>query len=62
MFGIINWKYLGFAILIMLAGLQGVPDELHEAAAIDGAGWWKAQWHITLPLLGPTIRIWVFCR
>ena len=60
MFGIISWKYLGFAILIMLAGLQGVPDELHEAAAIDGAGWWKAQWHITLPLLGPTIRIWVF--
>src|SRR5690606_15718911 len=60
MFGIISWKYLGFAILIMLAGLQGVPDELHEAAAIDGAGWWKAQWYITLPLLGPTIRIWVF--
>ena len=60
MFGIISWKYLGFAILIMLAGLQGVPEELHEAAAIDGAGWWKAQWYITLPLLGPTIRIWVF--
>jgi raffinose/stachyose/melibiose transport system permease protein len=60
MFWIISWKYLGFAILIMLAGLQGVPDELHEAAAIDGAGWWKAQWYITLPLLGPTIRIWVF--
>lgn len=60
MFGIISWKYLGFAILIMLAGLQGVPDELHEAAAIDGAGWWKAQWYITLPLLAPTVRIWVF--
>jgi len=60
MFWIISWKYLGFAILIMLAGLQGVPDELHEAAAIDGAGWWKAQWYITLPLLGPTVRIWVF--
>ncbi len=60
MFGIISWKYLGFAILIMLAGLQGVPEELHEAAAIDGAGWWKSQWYITLPLLGPTIRIWVF--
>ncbi|MEA4945425.1 MAG: sugar ABC transporter permease [Propionicimonas sp.] len=60
MFGILTWKYLGFAILIMLAGLQGVPEELHEAAAIDGAGWWKTQWYITMPLLGPTIRIWVF--
>ncbi|WP_166866570.1 MULTISPECIES: sugar ABC transporter permease [unclassified Salinibacterium] len=60
MFGILSWKYLGFAILLMLAGLQGVPDELSEAAAIDGASWWKIQWHITIPLLGPTIRIWAF--
>ena len=60
MFGILTWKYLGFAILLMLAGLQGVPEELHEAAAIDGANWWQIQWHITLPLLGPTIRIWAF--
>ena len=59
-FAILTWKYLGFAILIMLAGLQGVPEELSEAAAIDGAGWWKTQWYITLPLLGPTIRIWAF--
>lgn len=60
MFGILSWKYLGFAILLMLAGLQGVPEELHEAAAIDGANWWQIQWRITLPLLGPTIRIWAF--
>lgn len=59
-FFILTWKYLGFAILLMLAGLQGVPDELAEAAAIDGAGWWQIQRHITLPLLGPTIRIWAF--
>jgi len=57
---ILTWKYLGFAVLIMLAGLQGVPEELPEAASIDGANWWRIQWHITLPLLGPTIRIWVF--
>ena len=43
-----------------LAGLQGIPHELHEAAAIDGASWWQIQRHITLPLLGPTIRIWAF--
>lgn len=60
MFVIITWKYLGFAILLMLAGLQGVPQELQEAAAIDGASWWQTQWRITLPLLGPTIRIWIF--
>lgn len=60
MFGILTWKYVGFAILLMLAGLQGVPAELTEAAQLDGAGWWKIQWHITLPLIAPTIRIWVF--
>lgn len=60
LFGILTWKYLGFAIILMLAGLSGVPEELSEAAAIDGASWWQTQWHITLPLLGPTIRIWAF--
>jgi raffinose/stachyose/melibiose transport system permease protein len=60
MFVILTWKYLGFAILLMLAGLQGVPQELSEAAAIDGASWWQIQWRITLPLIGPTIRIWAF--
>lgn len=59
-FLILTWKYIGFAILLMLAGLQGVPEELAEAAQIDGAGWWQTQRHITLPLLAPTIRIWAF--
>jgi raffinose/stachyose/melibiose transport system permease protein len=60
MFFILTWKYVGFAILLMLAGLQGVPEELAEAASIDGASWWQIQRHITIPLLGPTIRIWAF--
>jgi len=60
LFAILTWKYLGFAILLMLAGLQGVPDELSEAAQLDGASWWQIQRHITIPLLGPTIRIWAF--
>lgn len=60
LFFILTWKYLGFAIILMLAGLQGVPEELAEAAAIDGASWWQIQRHITIPLLGPTIRIWAF--
>lgn len=60
LFFVLSWKYLGFAILLMLAGLQGVPEELSEAAAIDGASWWQTQRYVTLPLLGPTIRIWAF--
>ncbi|MDL5352700.1 sugar ABC transporter permease [Microbacterium sp. zg-YB36] len=59
-FFILTWKYIGFAILLMLAGLQGVPEELAEAAQIDGASWWQTQRYITLPLLAPTIRIWAF--
>lgn len=59
-FFILTWKYVGFAILLFLAGLQGVPDELSEAAQIDGATWWQVQRYITIPLLGPTIRIWAF--
>ncbi|MEU8261939.1 sugar ABC transporter permease [Micromonospora sp. NPDC048999] len=57
---VLTWKYVGFAIILLLAGLSNVPDELTEAAAIDGASWWQIQRHITLPLLGPTIRIWMF--
>ncbi|MFR9792463.1 carbohydrate ABC transporter permease [Streptomyces sp. MB22_4] len=58
--GIISWKYIGFAVILMLAGLQSIPDELFEAAQIDGASYWQIQRRITLPLLGPTIRIWAF--
>jgi ABC-type sugar transport system permease subunit len=57
---IITWKYIGFAVILLMAGLQGIPEELSEAAAIDGASYWQVQRRITLPLLGPTIRIWAF--
>jgi len=57
---IISWKYIGFAVILFLAGLQSIPEELFEAAAIDGASYWQMQRRITLPLLGPTIRIWAF--
>jgi raffinose/stachyose/melibiose transport system permease protein len=60
MFVVITWKYLGFGIILFLAGLQGIPGELMEAASIDGAGEVQAIRHITLPLLGPTMRIWGF--
>jgi raffinose/stachyose/melibiose transport system permease protein len=59
-FVVLTWKYLGLAVLLFLAGLQGVPDELIEAAQIDGATWWQTQRRITIPLLGPTLRTWGF--
>jgi len=40
--------------ILYLAGLQGIPDELYEAAEMDGAGWWHKLRHITLPMLAPT--------
>jgi multiple sugar transport system permease protein len=51
------WRGIPFAMLIFLAGLQAIPRELHEAAAIDGAGAWQRFRHITLPLLRPLIAI-----
>src|SRR5205085_4623584 len=60
LFFVITWKYIGFGIILLMAGLQGIPPELREAAAIDGATAWQITRRITLPLLGPTIRIWIF--
>jgi multiple sugar transport system permease protein len=48
------WKNFGYNMIIFIAGLQNIPDELYEAARIDGAGEWKQFRHITLPMLGPT--------
>ncbi|MEZ4865739.1 MAG: sugar ABC transporter permease [Caldilineaceae bacterium] len=50
-----NWQGIGFAMLILLAGLQGIPGEYYEAAEIDGANGWQRLRYITLPLLTPTI-------
>jgi sn-glycerol 3-phosphate transport system permease protein len=49
------WQNLGLSFILMSAGLQSVPDELQEAAEIDGAGPWSRFRHVTLPLLSPTI-------
>jgi multiple sugar transport system permease protein len=49
------WKGAGYNMLILLAGLQGIPEIYYEAASIDGANWWQKFRHVTLPLLTPTI-------
>ena len=48
------WQSVGYNMLLFLAGLQGVPEALYEAAKIDGGGPWQRFWHITLPMLSPT--------
>lgn len=49
------WQGLGYYMLIYLAGLQAVSKELYEAAEIDGAGFWRKQWNITIPNMRPVI-------
>lgn len=48
------WKNFGYNMLIFLAGLQSIPEELYEAARLDGANTWQQFRHVTLPMLGPT--------
>jgi multiple sugar transport system permease protein len=50
-----NWKGIGYAMLIFLAGLQGIPAELYEAATMDGANPRQRFWSITVPMLSPAI-------
>ncbi len=50
-----NWQGIGFAMLILLAGLQGIPEEYYEAASIDGASGWQRMRYVTLPMLSPAI-------
>lgn len=52
-----TWNAMTFSFIILLAGLQGIPETLHKAAAIDGAGPWRRLWDIQLPLLTPQLFI-----
>ena len=54
-----NWQWIGYWMLIYLAGLQSIPAELYEAAKIDGAGAVKRFFHVTIPMLAPAITICV---
>ncbi|NUR83278.1 MAG: sugar ABC transporter permease [Nonomuraea sp.] len=55
--GIMSWQMLGFCVVVYLAGLQAVPHELQEAAAIDGAGPVARFWRVTWPMLAPAVTI-----
>jgi ABC-type sugar transport system permease subunit len=56
------WKTTPFAALILLAGLQGISDDLYEAASVDGASSWQKFRHITLPLLKPALLLALLFR
>ncbi len=56
------WKTTPFVAIIVLAGLVMLPQDVYEAAAIDGASGWYTFWHVTLPLLRPTIALAVMFR
>jgi trehalose/maltose transport system permease protein len=56
------WKTTPFVALLLLAGLQVIPDDVYEAARIDGASAWQAFWRITLPLLRPAILVTLIFR
>lgn len=53
----VTWKVVGFTMLLLMGGMQAIPDELTEAARVDGAGWFSSLRHVTLPLLRRNIAL-----
>jgi len=51
------FQWMGFSMMIYFAGLMAIPDDLYEAAMIDGAGWWRKLWSITIPSLRGTTNV-----
>ncbi|HKU70389.1 MAG TPA: sugar ABC transporter permease [Burkholderiales bacterium] len=51
------WKNFGYNMVILLAGLQAISEDLYEAARIDGASWYRQLVHVTLPMLAPTLTL-----
>jgi len=51
------WKNFGYNMIIFIAGLQAIPEDLYEAARIEGASWWPQLRHVTLPMLGPVMLL-----
>ncbi|MDG9719509.1 sugar ABC transporter permease [Streptomyces sp. DH24] len=51
------WRHVGYTALLLFAGLQAIPDDMYEAAKVDGASEWRMFWRITLPLLRPVLAV-----
>lgn len=60
--GVIIWREAGFGVILFLARLMSLPEQLFEAAELDGAGWWQTLWYITIPQMKSIIHFYtVFC-
>ena len=57
-----TWQWISFCFLILLAGLQSIPDVVYEAAALETRNRWKIFWHITFPYLQPTLVLVILLR
>ncbi len=57
---VVLWQQLGYMMIIYISGLLSIPDELMEAAGIDGATAWQTFWHVKLPMLMPSVTICTF--
>lgn len=57
---LMNWQLIGYMMIIYIAGIQNIPDYLHEAAAIDGASPSQSLFHITIPMVMPSVTICTF--
>jgi len=57
---LMNWQLIGYMMIIYIAGIQNIPDYLHEAAAIDGASPLQSLFHITIPMVMPSVTICTF--
>ncbi len=55
-----NWQMIGYMMIIYVAGLQNIPQEMHEVASIDGATAWQTLRHVTFPLVMPAVTICTF--
>jgi ABC-type sugar transport system permease subunit len=55
---VIIWKELGFGVILCVARLSGVDEQLFEAARVDGAGWWQVLRHVTVPQLVPALAFY----
>lgn len=56
------WQWTPFVFLVTLAALQGLPNDLYEAAEVDGASWWRSFRHITMPLMAPVLWLVLLLR
>lgn len=54
---LVVWKTVGLTMLLLMSGMNAIPGDLYEAASLDGAGWWRKLFGITIPLLRPTIAL-----